>query len=149
MGQFVQAGPVIVDLLEEGRLRGHLHIILRRDIIGAVPADAEVDAARGDHFLGDRHDLALGQGRRIGREAGAQPFALRDIEHGETLQKGDGAGVAALVAGAGLFGFGGEAVGIDDSGAALALPDRAARLKCLPEGQPALRWVAARDGRAP
>lgn len=149
MGQFVQAGPVIVDLLEKGRLRRHLHIIMRRDIEGAVAADAEVDAARRDDRFRDRHDLAFGQRGRIGRKAGTQSLALRDVEDGKAFQEGNGLGVAAGFDGTRLFGLGYEAVGIDNGGAVLAFPDRTARFQCLAEGQPALRGKAMLDHRAP
>src|SRR3546814_14202601 len=46
-----------------------------------------------------RSDLAFGQRpgtiRRVGGEAGAQPFALRDVEQGEAFEEGDGLGIAA------------------------------------------------------
>src|SRR3546814_7219805 len=88
----------------------------------------------------DRPDFAFGQRpgtiRRVGGEAGAQPFALRDVEQGEAFEEGDGLGIAAGLARAFLLGLGGEAVGIDNSGAALAPADTAARLQRLPKGQP-------------
>src|SRR3546814_5100859 len=71
-----------------------------------------------------RSDLAFGQRpgtiRRVGGEAGAQPFALRDVEQGEAFEEGDGLGIAAGLARAFLLGLGGEAVGINHIGAALA-----------------------------
>src|SRR3546814_7863554 len=76
----------------------------------------------------DRPDFAFGQRpgtiRRVGGEAGAQPFALRDVEQGEAFEEGDGLGIAAGLARAFLLGLGGEAVGINHIGAALALADR-------------------------
>jgi hypothetical protein len=44
MGQFVQAGPVIIDLLMEVRLRRHLHEVPARHIERAITADPEIDA---------------------------------------------------------------------------------------------------------
>src|SRR3546814_11478477 len=65
-------------------------------IEGARPADSEIDARCGDHLLGNRHDFALGKRRGIGRQPGAQPLALRDIEHGEALEERHCLGVATL-----------------------------------------------------
>jgi len=149
MGQFVQAGPVIVDLIEEGGLRRHLYEIGVRRIEGAVAADAEIDARCGDDLLGHRHDLAVGERRGIAGEAGAQTFALRDIEDGEALEEGHSAGLVAVAPGAFPLGLGGEAVGIDHGHPMLALADAAARLLRLPEGQPALGRPAMLDDRAP
>jgi len=145
----MKAGAIIVDLLEEGGLRRDLHEIMGRDIKSLVASDAEIDAARRDHGLGDRHDLALGQRRGIGGEAGAQPFALRDVEHGEALEERDSLGVATLALDARFLTFGNEAVGIDHGRAVLALAHRAARLDGLFEGQPALRRPTLFDHRAP
>src|SRR3546814_7177371 len=80
--------------------------------------------------------------RSVARQSFAQAFALRDIEHGEAFQEGNGVRLAAALRGAGLFGIGNEAVGIDDGRSLLALADIAARREGLTEGQPRLRRVA-------
>src|SRR3546814_14602009 len=77
------------------------------------PAGAEIDARCGDHLFGNRDDLAFGQRFGVGREAGAQSFALREVEDGKALEEGDAAGILAAFARAFLRGPGGEAVGID------------------------------------
>lgn len=60
-------------------------------------------------------------------------------EDGETPEEGNAARVLASGPGAGLFGLGREAVGIDDSGAMLALADHPAQVAGLIEvSQP---WV--------
>src|SRR3546814_2697067 len=41
--KFVERRPIIVDLIEEGGLRRHLHIILARHVKGLVAADAIID----------------------------------------------------------------------------------------------------------
>ena len=106
--------------------------------------------ARRDHRLGDRHDLALGERRGIGREPGAQALALRDVEHGEALEERHRLGVVAALARARAFSrLGREAVGIDDGRAALALADQPPASMRLPEGQPRLRRTAVLDDRAP
>lgn len=87
MGQFVQRGAVIVDLFKEGGLRRHGHKIAAWHIIGFDAPDAEIDPAGYNQFLGDRHDLALGQRRGIGRQIGAQSLALGDVEDGEALER--------------------------------------------------------------
>ena len=149
MGQFVQTGPVIIDLVEESGLRWHLHEIGIGRVECLGPADAEIDPRSGNDFLGNGHDLAFGKRRGIGRQPGAQALALRDIEHGKPLQEGHGARLVAVALGALLFGLGSEAVGIDYGHAMLALADAAARFPRLPEGQPALGRPAMLDDRAP
>ncbi len=148
VGQFMETGAIIVDLLAEGRLRRDLDEVRAGRVEGALAADAEVRAGRVYQRLGGGNDLAFRQGRGFGGEP-VQPLALGEVEHGEAFEEGHHAGVLARLAGAFLFGFGGEAVGIDDGGSALALPDRSARRQRLLEGQPALRGIAALDDRAP
>ncbi len=157
MGQFVKAGPIIVDRLKEGGLRRHLHPVERGHIKGAVAADVEIDSAGGDHFLGDGHGLALGQGRRIIDRRAVEAVALVDVEHGEALEEGYRFAVLFIpVRGGGkpserglIALLGHEPVGIDDGRAMLALADRPARAVRLAEGQPALRGKALLDHRAP
>lgn len=149
MGQFMEGGAIVIDLFAEGRLRRHLHIIRAGGIESLRPADAKIRAGRFYQRLGMGDDLAFRQGRGIGGEAGAQAFALRDVEHGEAFEKRNGAGVLAVLHRAGLLRFGNEAVGIDDGGSLLALADIAARFQGLAEGHPALRGIFARDRRAP
>src|SRR5690606_29366611 len=90
-----------------------------------------------------------GQRRGVARQPFAQSLTLRDVEDDEALQERHGPRLAALARGSLLFGFGSEAVCIDHGHPALALADTAARFARLPEGQPALRWPALRDHRAP
>jgi len=158
MGQFVQAGPVIIDLLEEGRLRWHLNIIERGHVEGAVAADMKIDTGCGDDRLGDGDDLPFGQRGRIIGQPFAQSFALGDIEDRKTLEKRNGLDLGRCIAvrrgsvpmESSVFRLlGNEPVGIDDGHALLALADATARLPGLPEGQPALRGPAMRDHRAP
>jgi len=63
---------------------------------------------------------------------------LRDVEHGEALEKWHRCRLVALAPGALLFVLRDEAVGVADGGAALALADRTAQVQRLPEGQPLL-----------
>src|SRR3546814_11598325 len=79
----------------------------------------------------------------------AQAFGWCDIEQGEAVQEGNGVRLAAALRGAGLFGIGNEAVGIDDGRSLLALADIAARREGLTEGQPRLRRVARVHPGAP
>jgi hypothetical protein len=133
----MQRRAVIVDLLEEGRLRRHLHIVLRGHIEGPVPADAEGHARSRDDRLGQGHDLALGQGRRIAEEILAQALALGHIEDGETLEEGHLPGLLAACARPLLLGLRGEAVGVDHPHPLLALADMApASSACLNVSQP-------------
>ena len=73
MGQFVQRGAIIVDLLEERGLRRNLHIIMRGYIEGTVAADAEIDARCGNNRFGDGHDLAFGERRGAGGDRWSKP----------------------------------------------------------------------------
>src|SRR3546814_6325207 len=93
--------------------------------------------------------FALGKRRGIGRQPGAQPLALRDIEHGEALEERHCLGVATLARSPLFLRLGSEAVGIDDGHATLALADAPACFLRLPEGQPRLRRPAMLDDRAP
>src|SRR3546814_5285537 len=96
-----------------------------------------------------RDDLAFGQRFGVGREAGAQSFALREVEDGKALEEGDAAGILAAFARAFLLGLGGEAVGIDHGHAMLALADAAPGIAGLFEGKPALRGKAMLEQCAP
>src|SRR3546814_8606244 len=60
---FGERRPIIVDLIEEGGLRRHLHIILARHVKGLVAADAIIDPRCSNHRFGHRHDLAFGKRR--------------------------------------------------------------------------------------
>ena len=98
-----------------------------RDVVGAVAADAEVDAGGADQ----RFDLRLDQARRRWwRNDGdvvGQALALRRVEDGEPLQERDGLCILAGLAGAALLVLRREAVGIDDGRAVFAPADIAAQ----------------------
>src|SRR3546814_4819613 len=81
MGQFVKAGSVVIDLLEESGLRRHLHEVGARCIERLVAADAEVHARCGDHFLGKRHNLPLGQRCRRSEEHTSELQSLMRISY--------------------------------------------------------------------
>src|SRR3546814_15844833 len=68
VGQLMQAGPVKINLLEKGRMRRHLHDIVRRHIIGLVPAHAKIDAARRDDLIGYGEGFTRSEARRVGKE---------------------------------------------------------------------------------
>src|SRR5689334_23200538 len=42
MAKLVKAGPVVIDLVEEGRLRRDLDIVRQRDVTGPLAADPEI-----------------------------------------------------------------------------------------------------------
>src|SRR3546814_5451139 len=65
----------------------NLHIVGARHIICLGPAGAEIDARCGDHLFGNRDDLAFGQRFGVGREAGAQSFASREVVDGKALEE--------------------------------------------------------------
>src|SRR3546814_7141782 len=97
-------------------------------------SDWSSDVCSSDLLFGNRDDLAFGQRFGVGREAGAQSFALREVEDGKALEAGDAAGILAAFARAFLLGLGGEAVGIDHGHAMLALADAAPGIAGLFEG---------------
>ena len=138
-----------VDRLEECLGRRDHDIVERWHIEGAVAADAEVDSACLDERLDPWLDQA-GRGRRSGNgEVFGQALALRQVEDRESLEKGDGLGVLARLAGAPLFVIGDETVGVDDGDAMLAPADMAAEREGLAEGQPGLAGEAVLDDGAP
>ena len=149
MGTFVQGGAVPVDRLEERLRRRDHHIVLRGNIEGAVAADTEVDAGGLDQRLDPRLDQAGFGGRRGRRDFFGEVLALRGIEDREALEERDGLRFLARLAGAPPLVLGGEAIGIDDGRAALALAHIAAEREGLAEGQPALAWKAVLDHGAP
>src|SRR6185436_166652 len=85
-----EASPVVVDLIEEGRLRRDLDVVPRRHVVGPLSADPEIRIGRSDQLFGVLVHHALGQRRGSGRQRGRQPLALRGIEHGEALEEGYG-----------------------------------------------------------
>src|SRR3546814_1821326 len=98
-------------------------------------SDWSSDVCSSDLLLGNRHDFALGKRRGIGRQPGAQPLALRDIEHGEALEERHCLGVATLARSPLFLRLGSEAVGIDDGHATLALADAPACFLRLPRSE--------------
>ena len=105
-----------------------------RHVEGAVAADAEIDARRGDQRLDARFDQPRRHGWRGGRYILGQILALVGVENGEALQERDRLGVLAGLARTALLVLRHETVGIDDGGAALALADIPAKRQRLAEG---------------
>jgi hypothetical protein len=72
VGQLVQRGAVIIDLIEEGGLRRHPHIVVRPAHKSLGPADPEVGAARRDHAsaTGTISRGAAARARRASARAG-------------------------------------------------------------------------------
>ena len=92
--ELVERRPVPVDRLEIGVGPRHLHVILRRAVEGAVAADAEIGAGRGDQRLGLGEDQTLGHRRRRGRpDLAGKVLALIGVEHGESLEERDRPGL--------------------------------------------------------
>jgi len=134
----METGAVIIDLLTEGRLRRHLHIIKGGIIIGLSATNAEIRRGGLDQGFGVRDNLTFGQGGGIAPQAFGQSFALRDIKDCVALEKRDAPRILAGFDGAGLFGFRREAVGIHNGKAMFALTDISAKRQRLTEGQPVL-----------
>jgi hypothetical protein len=148
MGQLVETGAVVVDLVAERGLRRDANEVLRRIVKRPLAADTEVRQRGGDQRLGDRDRLAL-HGRRSDLVRRRQALALRQVEDGEPLEERHRTGLAALARGALLLLFGDEAVGEDDDGPLLAAPHLPARRLGLAIGQPILGRKAVLDGRVP
>jgi hypothetical protein len=126
MAELMQSRAMPVDRLEVRLRRRHLDVVVRRHVEGAIAANAEVDTRRLDQRLDARLDQAgLRRRRRDGKVVG-QILALRDVEHGEALQERNGLRFLAGLLRALLLVVGNEAIGVDDSGTALAFADMAA-----------------------
>src|SRR5690554_5659706 len=134
----VERRPVPVDRFEIGGRWRHLDIVERRNIEGAIPADAEIDTSGTDQRLDPRLDHAWRWWWCLDSDVLGQAFALRRVEHGETLQERDASRFFTGLAGSALLVFRGEAVGIDDRRAVLALTDIAAEGCRLAIGEPML-----------
>src|SRR5690348_8857673 len=96
MAKLMEAGAVVVDLMEEGRLRRNPDVVLGRHVKRLVAADPEIRAGRRNDGLGLRYDLAVRRDRRCPNHMLGQAFALRGIEHGEAFQERDDVRLAAL-----------------------------------------------------
>lgn len=120
-----------------------------RGVVGPVAADAKVDSACSDQRL----DRGLDQpefGRRPGGcEVLGQAVALRDVEDREALQEWDRLRFVACLSGTPAFIARHELVGIDDGGAALALPDISTQRQGLAECEPTLARKTIGDHRSP
>jgi hypothetical protein len=149
MTEFVERGPMPVDRLEIGVGPGHLHIILRGAIEGAVTAEAEIGAGRGDQRLGLGQDQALGYRRRGRNQFAGKVLALIGAEHGETLEERNRTGFVTIALRPLAFLVGDEAIGIDDGGAAFALAHVAAKAQGLAKREPALAGEPSLDDGPP
>jgi len=87
-----------------------------------------------------------GRGFDPGGVVRRQVVALLGVEHGIALEEGDfPLGLLALLVGLGA----GDAIGVDDKLAGLALPDMAAEFDRLLEGQPQRAGIALGHGCRP
>jgi len=69
-----------IDRLEIGVGPRHLHVILRRAVEGAVAADVEIGAGRGNQRLGLGEDQTLGYRRRGSDQFAGKVLALIGVE---------------------------------------------------------------------
>ncbi len=135
MGQFMRQRSGMAFGVLEGLEGRHLHVIGLLGVVGTRAAVSNIGAGRGKELLGTLDARKWGQGRGLGRGGilRRQAFALLGVENGVPLQERDFAlGLLAVVVGLGA----GDAVGLDDQLATLALADIAAELLRLFEGQP-------------
>src|SRR3546814_1036848 len=102
---------------------------------GALAAEAEVGAGRGNQRFGCRPDEPFGHGRRRGGDPVRQSLALVGREDGVAFEEGDRTRLTTVLAGAAAFAVRRKAMGIDDGRAALALAHIAAQCERLPEGK--------------
>ncbi|MET4121122.1 hypothetical protein ABIB85_007584 [Bradyrhizobium sp. JR1.5] len=123
MCQFMQGRSMPIDRFEIGLGWGHLYIVFRRRIKGAVAADAEVDPGRLDQVFDPRLDQAWRRRRRRSCDLWRQAVALIAVEDREALEERNSLCLLAGLMCAALFVDGHEAVGVDDGRAALALAD--------------------------
>ena len=148
MTKFVQGRAVIVDLISKSWLRGNLHKILADIVKGFGPARPKVRCGRCNQSLGLIVQFALRKRRGFGGQSFGQAIALRGVEYGKAFEKRNR---ARRIAPAFLLPIlvGGEAVGVKDCPALLALADASASGQGLPECQPVLRGITAINDRAP
>jgi hypothetical protein len=148
MREFVKRGPMPIDRLKVSRRRRDLHEIAARIIVGARAADAEVGTGRGNQGFSLRFDLV-----RWGRDYRASDvlgqIALVGVEESETLEERDRARLFPGLRGMLALTLGNEAIGIDDGGAPLSLPDMAAEPERLTKRQPALAGEAVFNNGTP
>jgi hypothetical protein len=149
MAKLMETGAVVVDLMEESRLRRHPDVVLGRHVKRLAAADPEIRAGRRNDCLGLRYDLALRCDRRGPEHVLWQALALRGIEDGEALEERNDVRVPTLACDALQLGARREAVGVADRRAALALADMTAQGQRLPEGQPLLGRKSLLNDRAP
>jgi hypothetical protein len=151
VAEFVQGDIIIILGVRESGLRRHLHIITDGGVIGGATANPEIGTGRGYQRLCGLMRQLFGNRSGRGGEAFGQAVALRDIEHGETLEKrnrtNDFGGIINLLVPALILR--GKAVRIEDRPPTLTLADAAARCQRLPKGQPILRRITALDYCAP
>ena len=149
MTELMQGRPVPVDRLEISVGPRHLNVVLGRTVEGAIATHAEVGAGRGDQRLGLGQDQPLGHGRRDGDQPVGKVLALIGVEHRESFEERDRAGLVTVALRPLALVIRDEAVGIDHGGAMLAFPDVGTKAQGLAKGEPALAGKAALDDGAP
>jgi hypothetical protein len=127
----------------------HLYEINDGVVEGAIAADAEIRARRGDQRLGVRQDKSLGNRCGSARQFRRQIFALVRIEHGEPLEEWHRVGLVSVPLRPLPFLIGHKAIRIHDGGAMLALADVPADAERLAEREPILATEAVLDHRTP
>ena len=129
----------------EGR---HLYVIRAFGVVGAGSAVPDVGAGRGKEPVGYLDALRQGEGRgvRFRGQVRGQAFALLGIGHGVAFHEGDRA-LALRTIFIGLAA--GDAVGVDDELAMLALAHVSAQLLRLFEFQPEGTGIAFCHGGHP
>ena len=100
MTEFMERGPVPIDRFEIGRRRRHLHEIVRRVVVGACTADAEIGAGGRDQRLGSWLNLARWRRDNRRRDLLGQAIALVGVEDGKALEERDRARLLAGFRGA-------------------------------------------------
>src|ERR1700682_4860014 len=149
MAHLVQRSPVPIDWLEIRVGPRDLHIIVGRTVEGAIAADAEIGAGRGDQRFGFRQDQTVWHRRGRGYETLGKVLALIGIEDREAFEERDRTGFIPIAFRTLAFVIRNEAVGIDNRRAVLAFADVAANAQGLAEGEPTLADEALRDDGVP
>src|SRR5882672_10719370 len=120
VAKLMQSRPVPVDWLKIGVRPRHLDEIMERAIEGAIAADAEVGAGRGNQRLGPRQNQTLGHRRRRADQPLGKILALIGVEDRESLEERDRTWLVAVALRPLMFVIGDKTIRIDDGGAALA-----------------------------
>jgi hypothetical protein len=149
VAELMHGGPVPVDGLEIGLRPRDLNEIMDGAVEGAIAANAEVGAGRGDQCFGVRQDESFGNRCRSARQFRREMLALVGVEHGEVLEERNRVRLVTVALRPLPFLIGHEAIRIHDGGTMLALANVPAETERLAKRKPILGAEAVLDYSAP